>query len=56
MGTVEEVTDIINQIGEKCMAAGMEYYIVEQDRIFDGQEPLEVLKISYNNLKKIGFR
>jgi sugar phosphate isomerase/epimerase len=36
--------------------SGMEYYIVEQDMTFDGQEPLEALKISYKNLKEIGFR
>ncbi|MEJ2585322.1 MAG: sugar phosphate isomerase/epimerase [Robiginitalea sp.] len=36
--------------------SGMEYYIVEQDQTFDGQQPLEALKISYDNLKKIGFR
>ena len=36
--------------------SGMEYYIVEQDMTFDGQQPLEALKISYQNLKEIGFR
>jgi sugar phosphate isomerase/epimerase len=36
--------------------AGMEFYIVEQDMTFDGQKPLEALKISYDNLKEIGFR
>ena len=36
--------------------SGMEYYIVEQDMTFDGQEPMEALKISYENLKEIGFR
>ena len=36
--------------------AGMKYYIVEQDRTFDGMEPMEAIKISHGNLKKIGFR
>ena len=36
--------------------SGLEYYIVEQDMTFDGQEPMEALKISYKNLKEIGFR
>ena len=36
--------------------SGMLYYIVEQDMTFDGQEPLEALQISYDNLKGVGFR
>ena len=36
--------------------SGMQYYIVEQDRTFDGQQPMEALKISFENLKEIGFR
>ncbi len=36
--------------------SGMEYYIVEQDNTFDGMEPLEAIKISYNGLKKFGFK
>ena len=40
----------------KKEASGMEYYIVEQDMTFDGQEPLEALQISYKNLGEIGFR
>lgn len=35
--------------------SGMEYYFVEQDMTFDGDEPLEVIKISHDALKKIGF-
>ena len=35
--------------------SGMEYYMVEQDRTFDGLEPLEAIKISHEGLKKIGF-
>lgn len=40
---------------EKKDLAGMEYYIVEQDRTFDGLEPLEAIKISHEALKKFGF-
>lgn len=36
--------------------SGMEYYIVEQDMTFDGMQPLDALKTSYENLEKIGFR
>ncbi len=35
--------------------AGMKYYIVEQDRTFDGMKPVEAIKISHDGLKKIGF-
>ena len=35
--------------------AGMQYYFVEQDRTFDGMQPLEALKISHGNLKALGF-
>ena len=34
---------------------GMKYYMVEQDRTFDGLEPLEAIKISHKALKKFGF-
>ncbi len=36
--------------------SGMKYYMVEQDRTFDGMAPLEVIKISHEGLKKIGFK
>jgi sugar phosphate isomerase/epimerase len=36
--------------------SGMKYYMVEQDRTFDGMEPLEVIKISHKGLKKFGFK
>jgi len=36
--------------------AGMKYYMVEQDRTFDGMTPLEAIKISHNGLKAIGFK
>ena len=35
--------------------SGMKYYMVEQDMTFDGMEPLEVIKISHEGLKKFGF-
>ncbi len=43
------------RILEKKDVSGMEYYIVEQDRTFDGMEPLEAIKISRKGLKKFGF-
>jgi len=36
--------------------SGMKYYLVEQDQTFDGLAPLDAIKISYNGLKKIGFK
>lgn len=35
--------------------SGMKYYMVEQDRTFDGLKPLDAIKISHEGLKKIGF-
>jgi sugar phosphate isomerase/epimerase len=35
--------------------SGLEYYIVEQDMVFDGMQPLEAIKTSHDNLSKIGF-
>ncbi len=43
------------KILEKKEQAGMEYYIVEQDRTFDGMKPLEAIEISYEGLKEFGF-
>ncbi len=43
------------RILKKKEASGMKYYIVEQDRTFDGMEPIEAIKISHGNLKEIGF-
>jgi sugar phosphate isomerase/epimerase len=40
---------------EKKDEAGMQYYIVEQDQTFYGQEPLEVIKFSHDALRKFGF-
>jgi len=36
--------------------SGMLYYMVEQDKTFDGQKPLEVIKISHGGLEKFGFK
>ncbi|MFD1314765.1 sugar phosphate isomerase/epimerase family protein [Namhaeicola litoreus] len=36
--------------------SGMIYYMVEQDKTFDGQKPLEVIEISHEGLQKFGFR
>ena len=36
--------------------AGMKYYMVEQDKTFDGMTPLEAIKISHAGLLKIGFK
>ncbi len=36
--------------------SGMKYYMVEQDRTFDGMTPLEAIKISHAGLKKFGFK
>lgn len=36
--------------------SGMKYYIVEQDQVFDGMQPLEAIKISKEGLTKFGFK
>ncbi|MCX2719012.1 sugar phosphate isomerase/epimerase family protein [Lentiprolixibacter aurantiacus] len=35
--------------------SGMKYYMVEQDRTFDGMKPLEVIKISHEGIREYGF-
>ncbi len=50
MGTID-----FARILEKKKISGMKYYIVEQDRTFDGMTPVEAIKISHEELKKIGF-
>lgn len=35
--------------------SGMQHFFVEQDRVFDGMEPLEAIKISHKGLKQFGF-
>lgn len=43
------------KILDKAELSGMEYYIVEQDQVFDGMEPMEALKLSKKGLIKFGF-
>lgn len=43
------------KILEKKSASGMKYYMVEQDRTFDGMKPLEVIKISHDGIRDFGF-
>lgn len=40
---------------DKKDLSGMEYYMVEQDKTFDGMKPLEAIKISHKGLKEFGF-
>ncbi|MGB5555283.1 MAG: sugar phosphate isomerase/epimerase [Flavobacteriaceae bacterium] len=40
----------------KKKLSGMKYYMVEQDRTFDGMKPLEAIKISHKALSNIGFK
>ncbi|MCR9228884.1 MAG: sugar phosphate isomerase/epimerase [Flavobacteriaceae bacterium] len=35
--------------------SGMQYFFVEQDRVFDDLDPLEAIKISHKGLKDFGF-
>ena len=37
----------LKEILKKKKLSGMENYIVEQDRTFDGMEPMEAIKISH---------
>ncbi|MEJ1222520.1 sugar phosphate isomerase/epimerase family protein [Sediminicola sp. 1XM1-17] len=46
--------DFARILAEKELS-GMKYYMVEQDRTFDGLQPLEAIKISHEGIKKIGF-
>ena len=39
----------------KKSQSGMKYYMVEQDRTFDGMKPLDVIKISHNGIRDFGF-
>ncbi len=43
------------RILEKKDLSGMEYYLVEQDRTFN-MKPMEVIKVSYEGLKRFGFK
>ena len=44
------------RILEKKKLSGMKYYMVEQDRTFDGLKPIDAIKISHEGLKNIGFK
>ena len=44
-----------SKILEKKSQSGMKYYMVEQDRTFDGLKPLDVIKISHDGIKGFGF-
>ncbi len=46
--------DFTRILAEKELS-GMKYYMVEQDRTFDGMQPLEAIKISHEGIKKYGF-
>ena len=43
------------RILEKKELSGMEFYLVEQDQTF-GEQPMEVIKVSHEGLKKFGFK
>ena len=43
------------KILKKKSLSGMKYYMVEQDRTFDGLEPLEAIRISHDGIRAIGF-
>jgi sugar phosphate isomerase/epimerase len=43
------------RILDKAELSGMKYWIVEQDQVFDGMEPMEALKLSKKGLVKFGF-
>ncbi len=45
-----------SRILEKKELSGMKYFMVEQDRTFDGLQPLEAIGISYKGIKEIGFK
>ncbi len=64
MGIRNDRTQYMAEVGEgnlnwdgilqACKAAGVEWYIVEQDDC-NGRDPFESLAISYKNLKKMGM-
>ncbi len=43
------------KILDNAELSGMEYYIVEQDQVFDGIKPMDALKLSKKGLTKFGF-
>ena len=50
---VGEGTIDYNELLPACEESGVRFYIVEQDKTFN-HEPLESVRISFENLKKIG--
>ena len=44
------------RILEKKKLSGLKYYMVEQDKTFDGLQPIDAIKISHEGLSKIGFK
>jgi sugar phosphate isomerase/epimerase len=44
------------RILKNAKLSGMKYYIVEQDEVFDGMQPLQAIKISKEGLKNFGFK
>ena len=44
------------RILKNAKLSGMKYYIVEQDQMFDGMDPLEAIRWSREGLKKYGFK
>jgi sugar phosphate isomerase/epimerase len=42
-----------NRIFDNKKLSGMKYYFVEQDQTFDGQEPLEAIRISHDALEQM---
>lgn len=45
-----------SRILENKKLSGMKYYMVEQDKTFDGLQPIDAIKISHEGLSKIGFK
>lgn len=43
------------RILKNAKLSGMKYYIVEQDQVFDGMEPMEAIRLSREGLIKFGF-
>ncbi|MCA0365030.1 MAG: sugar phosphate isomerase/epimerase [Spirosomataceae bacterium] len=44
------------RILKNAKLSGMKYYIVEQDMVFDGMEPMEAIRLSREGLIKFGFK
>ncbi|OYU93107.1 MAG: sugar phosphate isomerase [Bacteroidetes bacterium B1(2017)] len=43
------------RILKNAKLSGMKYYIVEQDQVFDGMDPMEAIRLSREGLIKFGF-